>query len=196
VNTSGRGLPAPRAPEAVVALGLPPTTAPGGIALAHKGGRLSDAHLRPTSLPGSTRLHCASSLIVPMAKNRSVRRAAPLGTNSMDTHLGLRIRQRRRLLGMSQGALGAATGLSVKTIQRHESGFTAIPARSLFELAKALSVQPSYLFQGSRLTAGDPLHSQETMTLVRAYSSIHNPSVRKSIAEAIRAIATLSHQRG
>ena len=33
----------------------------------------------------------------------------------------------------------------------------------------------SYLFQGSRLSAQDPLHSRETMTLVRAYSAIHNP---------------------
>ena len=114
----------------------------------------------------------------------------------MDTHVGLRIRQRRRLLGIGRGMLGAAAGLSLQMIQRYESGLTAIPLSSLFELAKALDVQPSYFFQGSRLTAGDPLHSRETMTLVRAYSAIHNPSVRKSIAEAIRAIATLSHRRG
>jgi transcriptional regulator with XRE-family HTH domain len=101
----------------------------------------------------------------------------------IDIHVGLRIRP---------------FGLSFQMIQRYESGSTSIRASSLFELAKGLDVPPSCFFQGPRLTARDPLCTRETIELVRAYFAIHNPTVRESIAEAIRAIATtpLSYRRG
>jgi transcriptional regulator with XRE-family HTH domain len=111
----------------------------------------------------------------------------------IDIHVGLRIRQRRRLLDMSQQTLGAAVGLSFQMIQRYEDGSTSIPASTLFELARALDVPPSCFFQGPRLTARDPLCTQETVELVRAYFTIHNPTVRENIAKAIRAV---SHHRG
>jgi transcriptional regulator with XRE-family HTH domain len=75
----------------------------------------------------------------------------------IDIHVGLRIRQRRRLLDMSQQTLGAAVGLSFQMIQRYEDGSTSIPASTLFELARALDVPPSCFFEGPRLTARDPL---------------------------------------
>jgi transcriptional regulator with XRE-family HTH domain len=111
----------------------------------------------------------------------------------IDIHVGLRIRQRRRLLDMSQQTLGAAVGLSFQMIQRYESGSTSIPASTLFELAKGLDVPSSCFFQGPRLTARDPLCEQETIELVRAYFTIHNRTVRENIAKAIRAV---SHHRG
>jgi transcriptional regulator with XRE-family HTH domain len=111
----------------------------------------------------------------------------------MDIHVGLRIRQRRRFLGMSQKTLGAATGLSFPMIQKYESGCYSVPASCLFEFAKALDVPPSCFFQGPRLTARDPLCTQETIELVRAYFTIRNPTVRESIAKTIRAV---SHHRG
>jgi transcriptional regulator with XRE-family HTH domain len=121
-----------------------------------------------------------------------------LNPHPIDVHVGLRIRQRRRFLGMSQEKLGAAANLSFQMIQRYESGCNSVPASCLFEFAKALGVPPSYLFQGPRLTATDPLYTRETTELVRAYFAIHNPTLRKSIAETIRAIATtpLLHRRG
>jgi transcriptional regulator with XRE-family HTH domain len=116
----------------------------------------------------------------------------------IDVHVGLRIRQRRRLLDMSQQTLGAAVGLSFQMIQRYENGSNSVPASCLFEFARVLGVPPSCFFQGPRLTATDPLCTREAAELVRAYFAIHNPTLRESIAETIRAIATtpLSHRRG
>jgi transcriptional regulator with XRE-family HTH domain len=127
-----------------------------------------------------------------MPESTPVKRAAR-HMHPIDMHVGLRIRQRRRLLDMSQQTLGAAVGLSFQMIQRYEDGSTSIPASTLFELARALDVPPSCFFQGPRLTARDPLCTQETVELVRAYFTIHNPTVRENIAKAIRAV---SHHRG
>jgi transcriptional regulator with XRE-family HTH domain len=116
----------------------------------------------------------------------------------IDVHVGLRIRQRRRFLGMSQEKLGAAAGLSFQMIQRYENGSNSVPASCLFEFARVLGVPPSCFFEGSRLKAKAPLYTRETIKLVRAYFAIHNTTLRQSIAETIRAIATtpLSHRRG
>jgi transcriptional regulator with XRE-family HTH domain len=83
--------------------------------------------------------------------------------------------------------------LHIQMIQRYQDGSTSIPASTLFELARALDVPPSCFFEGPRLTARDPLCTQETAELVRAYFTIHNPTVRENIAKAIRAV---SHPRG
>jgi transcriptional regulator with XRE-family HTH domain len=116
----------------------------------------------------------------------------------IDVHVGLRIRQRRSLLGMSMENLGAAVGLSFQMVQKYEIGINSVPASRLVEVAKALDVPPSFFFEGSRLKAKAPLYTRETIELVRAYFAIHNPTLRESIAETIRAIATtpLSHRRG
>jgi transcriptional regulator with XRE-family HTH domain len=116
----------------------------------------------------------------------------------IDIHVGLRIRQRRRFLGMSQEKLGAAIRLTFQMVQKYEIGSNSVPASRLFEVAKALDVQPSFFFEGPRLRAKMLLHTRETIELVHAYLAIHNPTVRESIAETIRAIATtpLSHRRG
>jgi transcriptional regulator with XRE-family HTH domain len=86
----------------------------------------------------------------------------------------------------------------VSNVQKYEVGSNSVPASRLFEVAKALDVPPSFFFEGSRLKAKAPLYTRETIELVRAYFAIHNPTLRESIAETIRAIATtqLSHRRG
>jgi Helix-turn-helix len=73
--------------------------------------------------------------------------------HSIDVHVGLRIRQRRSLLGMSMENLGAAVGLSFQMVQKYEAGLYCIPVSRLFELAKALDVPPSFFFEGPRRRA-------------------------------------------
>jgi transcriptional regulator with XRE-family HTH domain len=114
-------------------------------------------------------------------------------SNPIDVHVGLRIRQRRVLLGMNMWNLGVAVGLSFQMIQKYEAGFCCIPVSRLFELANALDVSPSFFFEGPRPRAmDDSLYTRETMDLVRAYTTISNSSVRHSIAGTIRAICSTS----
>src|SRR5713226_4980547 len=71
----------------------------------------------------------------------------------IDVHVGLRIRERRSLLGMTQETLGAAIGQSFQMVQKYEIGINSVPASRLVEVAKALDVPPSFFFEGPRRRA-------------------------------------------
>jgi transcriptional regulator with XRE-family HTH domain len=90
----------------------------------------------------------------------------------IDVHVGLRIRQRRILLGMTKETLGAAIGPSFQMIQKYEIGLHSVPAGRLSEVAKAVDVPPSLFFEGPRPRAKVPLYKRETRERVHAYLAI------------------------
>lgn len=67
----------------------------------------------------------------------------------MDLHVGLRVLQRRRELGMSQIRLGKQMGVTFQQIQKYECGQNRIGAGRLYALAQALNVPVTYFFEGS-----------------------------------------------
>jgi transcriptional regulator with XRE-family HTH domain len=130
----------------------------------------------------------------------------------VDIHVGVRMRQRRSLLGMSQTTLGKAVGLTFQQIQKYESGSNRIGSSRLYEFARVLDVPVSYFFDempanvlSSRGRKGfgeggtpfaqekDPLIKRETLELVRAYYKIRESQVRKRIFEMIKAVGMASH---
>ena len=141
-----------------------------------------------------------------MAKNHPV-----------DRYVGARTRQRRTLLGMSQGTLGTAVGLTFQQIQKYETGANRIGSSRLYEFAKVLDVPVSYFFDempsnalSGRPMSGrgrkafgeagtpfeqekDPLIKRETLELVRAYYKIREGRVRKRIFEMVKAVGAASH---
>jgi len=58
--------------------------------------------------------------------------------NRLDVALGLRIRQRRKALGVSQTALAEAIGLTFQQIQKYERGFNRVSFSRLIDIAHAL----------------------------------------------------------
>ncbi len=66
----------------------------------------------------------------------------------VDDHVGRRVRERRREIGMSQGKLGNALGVSFQQIQKYEVGTDRVTASRLWALAKALDVDVGYFFEG------------------------------------------------
>jgi DNA-binding XRE family transcriptional regulator len=65
----------------------------------------------------------------------------------IDIHLGQRLRQRRRLLGLTQGQLARACGLRFQQIQKYECGATRLSASRLWQLAAVLTTPISYFFE-------------------------------------------------
>src|SRR5277367_4322505 len=57
----------------------------------------------------------------------------------LDVALGLRIRQRRKVLGVSQTALANAVGLTFQQIQKYERGFNRVSFSRLVDIAHALN---------------------------------------------------------
>ena len=139
-------------------------------------------------------------------------------SHPVDAHVGIRMRQRRTLLGMSQTRLGDAVGLTFQQVQKYERGANRVGSSRLFEFAKALDVPVSYFFDempgnvlagrpmAARVKKGggfgeagtpfavekDPLIKRETLQLVRAYYKIKEPSVRKRIYELVKTMGAAS----
>ena len=59
--------------------------------------------------------------MVAMANTKGLPKKQPGQANPIDIHVGRRLRQRRTLLGMSQGKLGETVGLTFQQIQKYEA---------------------------------------------------------------------------
>jgi transcriptional regulator with XRE-family HTH domain len=96
----------------------------------------------------------------------------------IDTHLGKRLRRRRRLLGQTQQQLANAVGIRFQQIQKYECGANRISAGRLYQLARALQVPVGYFYDGlddgdgegvASDSGGELMGRKETLDLVRAY---------------------------
>ena len=69
-------------------------------------------------------------------------------TNEIDKHLGKRLRQRRRSLGLTQQQIAEAVGVRFQQIQKYECGANRVSAARLWRIATALEVPVNYFFEG------------------------------------------------
>lgn len=116
----------------------------------------------------------------------------------IDHHVGQRLRQRRRLLGLTQQKLAEAVNIRFQQIQKYESGANRISASRLWSLSRALGIPVAYFFDG--LNGRDPaapeqlnghanhgahengkdvFNQKETIDLVRAYYNMKDEPRRK-----------------
>ena len=88
------------------------------------------------------------------------------GPNKLDVALGLRIRQRRKSLGISQTVLAESIGLTFQQIQKYERGFNRVSFSRLVEIAHALDCRVIDMI-GDLDDAGiaSPLFGQDTAHL-------------------------------
>ena len=104
----------------------------------------------------------------------------PMG-DSIDVHLGKRLRRRRRLLGLTQQQLAGACGVRFQQIPKYECGANRISAARLWQLSEALEVPVGYFYDGLTDAAqrehcanegeagGEMFAQKETLDLIRAY---------------------------
>ena len=82
---------------------------------------------------------------------------------SVDAQIGDRIRSARELRRWSQEELSRQTGASVAQIDRFETGAERVSAEALFELARLLSVEIGYFYEGLESgAAARPRPAEET----------------------------------
>ena len=67
--------------------------------------------------------------------------------DEIDTHLGRRLRRRRRLLGLTQQELAHACGVRFQQIQKYECAANRPYAGMLLLIAQALEVPVGELYQ-------------------------------------------------
>ncbi|MGD1015822.1 MAG: helix-turn-helix transcriptional regulator [Roseiarcus sp.] len=124
--------------------------------------------------------------------------------NPIDKHVGARLRMRRMMVGMSQGKLGGALGVTFQQIQKYEKGTNRIGASRLQQLAQVLEVPPAFFFEGApssdsgALALAEPsggsyvvdfLSTSEGLQLNRAFALIRDPKVRRKIIDLVVSLA-------
>src|ERR1700679_1189894 len=117
--------------------------------------------------------------------------------NRLDVALGLRIRQRRKALSVSQTALADAIGLTFQQIQKYERGFNRVSFSRLVDIAHALDCRVIDLVGAlddasipSPLFRQDTAHLRESGApeLLAAYAAAP-PALRRTILKLVVEIA-------
>ena len=124
-----------------------------------------------------------------------------IAPNPVDVHVGLRIRLRRKELGVSQEKLAEAIGLTFQQVQKYERAANRVSASKLYEVARALDTSTAYFFEGLTdahiRTAAEPGgHSQmqaflltaEGVELATTFPKIQPSRVRRRILDLVRAM--------
>jgi transcriptional regulator with XRE-family HTH domain len=126
------------------------------------------------------------------------------GPTEVDSYVGLRLRQRRTLLGMTQESLAQATGLTFQQIQKYEQGKNRVSASRLYQLCAILGITANYFFEGfghgtaaalglaedqEHFEGVDVTSTKETIELMQTYYSISDVKVRKNILKLIKQMA-------
>lgn len=81
---------------------------------------------------------------------------------------GQRLRERRKAMGISQGELAKALGVSISAISNYESGLNAMREDVLLRLFSVLDVEPNYLYQDD-FSGKSFVCSEEEQSLVCKY---------------------------
>ncbi len=80
----------------------------------------------------------------------------------VDDHVGKRIRERRRMVGMTQAKLAEPLGISYQQIQKYELGTNRVSAGRLYVLSEILGVTIDYFFEGPGAPVKTPPNPQIT----------------------------------
>jgi transcriptional regulator with XRE-family HTH domain len=124
--------------------------------------------------------------------------------NSIDIHVGKRVRMRRKMLGMSQGKLGDALGLTFQQVQKYEKGTNRVGASRLQHIASILQVSIPFFFEGAPTLPGqasgldeapspayvsDFLATSDGLSLTKAFMRISDAKLRRRIVDLVEQIA-------
>jgi transcriptional regulator with XRE-family HTH domain len=119
------------------------------------------------------------------------------GPHPVDRHVGLRIRMRRKEIGVSQERLAEALGITFQQVQKYERGANRVSASKLWEIAAALKTSVGYFYEGLGGRGDAPqadtrqsfMSSGEGIELLANFPRISEPGVRRKILELVRAVA-------
>jgi transcriptional regulator with XRE-family HTH domain len=121
--------------------------------------------------------------------------------NPIDIHVGTRVRNRRLAVGITQGKLADALGITFQQVQKYENGINRISASRLQHISQVLQVNIPYFFEAapgqlkaktnapSSAYLSDFVASTDGLALVKAFMKIKNASVRHCTVKLVNAIA-------
>jgi transcriptional regulator with XRE-family HTH domain len=121
--------------------------------------------------------------------------------NPIDRHVGLRIRMRRKELGISQERLAESIGLTFQQVQKYERAANRVSASKLWEMSRALNTSIAYFYEGlsdtpepagsnqPRETVQDFLMTSEGLELASSFPKIPHGRLRRKILDLVRVMS-------
>jgi transcriptional regulator with XRE-family HTH domain len=123
-------------------------------------------------------------------------RAMTRKPDPLDIEVGRKVRALRLNKNMSQERLAEALGLTFQQVQKYERGTNRISAGRLQRIAKILDVQTSVFFpdtkeaaRGGTSSLFDLVDSAAALRLLRAYSRIPTPELKRIVASLAEELA-------
>jgi transcriptional regulator with XRE-family HTH domain len=110
--------------------------------------------------------------------------------DGIDAHIGRRLRERRRALGLSQAQLAALLDFTAAQVNRYEHGKTRLSAAGLWRAAEVLGVAPGYFFDGLDAPGGpapDPEIEARAFLLARHLRGLP-PGVQDKLIDFISSL--------
>lgn len=131
-----------------------------------------------------------------MDQQVSASEAGRSGSRATDTdrHVGIRIRERRIMLGLSQQQLADMIGVTYQQAHKYERGINRISAGRLFEIAQVLTVPVGFFFEGLDGERAAELSPRQRMCLevARNFAQIGNERHQEALSQLARALAAES----
>lgn len=112
----------------------------------------------------------------------------------VDRHVGLRIRMRRKELGLSQDRLADALGITFQQIQKYERGANRVSASMLSRIARTLGAPVSEMFgevgpaSGAIDEVAALLAEPGALELLKAYSHLPKGPPRSALVDFVRTL--------
>src|SRR5829696_218159 len=120
----------------------------------------------------------------------------PKKVTAAEKQIGERIAAFRKMRGISQGALGEAVGVTFQQVQKYEKGTNRASAGRLQEIAGVLGVPLISFFDDVTGEDGpvpgeilSGLKQHGAADLLRGYTSIRSPELRRSLVQIARELA-------
>lgn len=110
---------------------------------------------------------------------------------TIERHVGLKIRELRVQLGLTQQQLAEMIGVTYQQAHKYERGVNRISAGRLYEIARVLGVDVGYFFEGLG-TSGEPRQSERQrlcLEVSRNFSNIENERHREAVNQLCRILA-------
>jgi transcriptional regulator with XRE-family HTH domain len=108
-----------------------------------------------------------------------------------DRHVGLRIRERRVMLGLSQQQMANLIGVTYQQAHKYERGINRVSAGRLFEISRVLKVPVGFFYEGIDDEDSGELPTRQRLCLevARNFSQIDNEQHQQAVSQLTRALA-------
>src|SRR5437660_1123077 len=123
----------------------------------------------------------------------------------VDIEVGQRIKIQRLAAGLSQTELGESIGVTFQQVQKYEKGANRVGAGRLTQIARVLKVPVNSFFEGreaiehaTQQGGTSPLALMthpHAFRLLRAYSTLSDGELRRSIVELVERVAEKSAEK-